>query len=726
MFRLACIVVLTLVLATASLAQTGHWESHANDIGGLGSTLHAAGDRAAGVTQEISQRLLFFDTLNGQWVAHDLAEQHTWQLLAAEGDLVLVVADGVAVAYNGLTATAHELALSGDLLRNDSNHQSFACGARLAYVATDEMLYVFDAELDDWQGSSITLPGGYNTCLSAVSADWVGLSLIPTSYGAAAPCHAYSLPHHQFAETGNGPVWGPTSGALDHGFAWSNHAEINQRLVGYSAINNTFTYSTVNDDHGDITAGVSDPVGKALRTVYAAVYDIPGAVDREHHFHAFDTRQGSWVHDVREWEPAFSYPWDNLIVGGQFAVTCHEINPGLLEYRIYRGADGTVQEYEPELGITGINHMAGGSTFVVFDLDWYAWGLNTVTGDSSRVELENIYSPSLKTSGEDFGLFGLTDDENEIMEVFAYNGVANEWTTRTVGQQYSVHDFSGSHCFITTVTDVDIDVVFYSGHHGVLQGLDFPLGPYPYFGYSDHLAALRTTGGDGCLYDASRERLFEHDYDFVREGIGQCMFVGADTGALTAWGYSSLSGIWTSVGLDETPRLGESRTYLGWVADPAPSRHYQVFNALHDSWTPLDLTANASGESLGERTMVVVTSSNLHAFDPDGPITALEDDDLVADEETPRVALAPATPNPFNPRTSINYSLEQAQDAVVRVYDLAGRCVAELASGPHTAGSHQVLWNGADQQGHALASGAYLVRLETEQAVRTQKISLVR
>lgn len=89
----------------------------------------------------------------------------------------------------------------------------------------------------------------------------------------------------------------------------------------------------------------------------------------------------------------------------------------------------------------------------------------------------------------------------------------------------------------------------------------------------------------------------------------------------------------------------------------------------------------------------------------------------------PRLAVHP---NPFNPQTTITFSLERAERANVEVYELTGKRVAVLADRTLTAGDHSLLWNGRDVAGRSMPSGTYLVRLETESAVRSQKLMLVR
>ncbi len=76
------------------------------------------------------------------------------------------------------------------------------------------------------------------------------------------------------------------------------------------------------------------------------------------------------------------------------------------------------------------------------------------------------------------------------------------------------------------------------------------------------------------------------------------------------------------------------------------------------------------------------------------------------------IALAQNRPNPFNPRTTITFSLAQAGPAHIALFDVRGRRVRVLVDGPIAAGRHNVEWDGRDDQGHAMPSGVYLCRLQ--------------
>jgi hypothetical protein len=70
-----------------------------------------------------------------------------------------------------------------------------------------------------------------------------------------------------------------------------------------------------------------------------------------------------------------------------------------------------------------------------------------------------------------------------------------------------------------------------------------------------------------------------------------------------------------------------------------------------------------------------------------------------------------AYPNPFNPETSIAYTVQNDGPVSMRIYSVSGRLVRTLKSGENTgAGTYAVRWNGTDEQGRHVPSGIYFVK----------------
>ncbi len=109
----------------------------------------------------------------------------------------------------------------------------------------------------------------------------------------------------------------------------------------------------------------------------------------------------------------------------------------------------------------------------------------------------------------------------------------------------------------------------------------------------------------------------------------------------------------------------------------------------------------------------------------DGVSHAAEPTDRVI-PGAPAGRLNPAAPNPFNPRTSVSFVLVKDEFIELGVYDMSGRLVRTIATGLHTAGLHEVVWNGQDDGGQRVASGVYLVRLSGDGFVETRSVSLIK
>lgn len=92
-----------------------------------------------------------------------------------------------------------------------------------------------------------------------------------------------------------------------------------------------------------------------------------------------------------------------------------------------------------------------------------------------------------------------------------------------------------------------------------------------------------------------------------------------------------------------------------------------------------------------------------------------------------RTALMGNAPNPFNPSTRIQYQVHEPARITIVVYNVLGQPVRRLASGEAAVGVHTVTWDGLDENGLAVSSGAYLYVLTTDTGVRdVRRMLLVR
>jgi len=89
--------------------------------------------------------------------------------------------------------------------------------------------------------------------------------------------------------------------------------------------------------------------------------------------------------------------------------------------------------------------------------------------------------------------------------------------------------------------------------------------------------------------------------------------------------------------------------------------------------------------------------------------------------------LGPNVPNPFNPLTTLEYVVPEAADVRLDIFDARGTHVRTLVAPAHAEpGTARVTWNGANDAGHALASGLYIVRLSAGAQSASRKMLLLR
>ncbi|TKJ42993.1 hypothetical protein CEE36_05775 [candidate division TA06 bacterium B3_TA06] len=100
---------------------------------------------------------------------------------------------------------------------------------------------------------------------------------------------------------------------------------------------------------------------------------------------------------------------------------------------------------------------------------------------------------------------------------------------------------------------------------------------------------------------------------------------------------------------------------------------------------------------------------------------------LTSSEEIGSLVLEQNWPNPWADATEICYFLPKGvSSATLKVYDVSGKLVKTLASGPQDAGAHSVFWDGRDEQGQSVASGVYFYMLKTGDQKQTKKMLLLR
>ena len=86
-------------------------------------------------------------------------------------------------------------------------------------------------------------------------------------------------------------------------------------------------------------------------------------------------------------------------------------------------------------------------------------------------------------------------------------------------------------------------------------------------------------------------------------------------------------------------------------------------------------------------------------------------------------------PNPFNPSTTISYSIPEGQSEVavkLTVFNLRGQLVKTLVQSHQTAGQYRVQWDGINENSQRVTSGVYLYRLQAGNFTQTRKMVILK
>ena len=91
-----------------------------------------------------------------------------------------------------------------------------------------------------------------------------------------------------------------------------------------------------------------------------------------------------------------------------------------------------------------------------------------------------------------------------------------------------------------------------------------------------------------------------------------------------------------------------------------------------------------------------------------------------------RALISSNYPNPFNPSTTIAFSIPEDGLVKLGIYNVKGQKVKDLCDSEMLRGHHKVVWDGKDKHQRDVSSGIYFVRLQASGAISTRKIMLMK
>ena len=203
------------------------------------------------------------------------------------------------------------------------------------------------------------------------------------------------------------------------------------------------------------------------------------------------------------------------------------------------------------------------------------------------------------------------------------------------------------------------------------------------------------------------------------------------------------------------------------IADGAVRGRHRISTAREDLLSPgaiyeceIELWSTAMVFNRGHRMRVAISSSNAPRFDPNpnsghpfrtGQDTVIATNTIYFDAARPSHIIMPVTsgevavdekqgeprgpiafelrqnyPNPVRHETSITYVLPRAAQVQLAIYNTLGQEIVRLQQGLLPPGKHQVRWDGLDRTGRPAGRGIYFYRLQTNGAVVTRKLLVMR
>jgi hypothetical protein len=83
-------------------------------------------------------------------------------------------------------------------------------------------------------------------------------------------------------------------------------------------------------------------------------------------------------------------------------------------------------------------------------------------------------------------------------------------------------------------------------------------------------------------------------------------------------------------------------------------------------------------------------------------------------------------PNPFNPETTISFSVPTDGKVLVTIYNIKGQKIKQLLNETMLTGKHAVIWNGTDSNGKSVSSGLYFAKIKQGNTHRIHKMMLMK
>jgi len=204
------------------------------------------------------------------------------------------------------------------------------------------------------------------------------------------------------------------------------------------------------------------------------------------------------------------------------------------------------------------------------------------------------------------------------------------------------------------------------------------------------------------------------------------------------FGYSLDVGDWTAGDYGDPQTLESKCTFInpevynpetGYIiVDVTTQVIHDIENERNKSQFRIGFEINTDGDSMYDRIQICKVTPNL-AHKP-SLLFYLSDSTYVFEdyitELTNDIIIIENFPNPFNPKTTISFSLQNDSKIELSIYNIKGQLVEILVNDFKPAGQHSVVWDGRDENNQPVGSGIYFYKLKAGDFREVRKMILMK
>lgn len=724
------LVILVLLQSHMVFSQTGAWISQPISQDMSGDWYHDCGETVAALTRQYSRYIYFFDINSSQWTVVDFDMMQTIRGLTAKGNVAMAYSDSLIVGYSGITSQWDTVYYKGKPLDPNPwmSDPSWGCGENLAWFVTTQYVYIFDSQLGEWKTQPYSIPFTYTSGNGHFwsKGDYAGIIIYDIPLNIYYDL-AYSLPQHNFAVLTDGGYVTSISKELDHGFVAYWHDGNIYKRIGYSAFTNQFDVLTLNSEpcEPSVWYAPSQVINKTVLAFSITEFLSPPSNYRLHSY-GFDTRSGVWVehswdYDESQWD--FTTCWK---LAGQFAsLELLMTSNDQKNHLIFSGTNNAFSMLNPGLSSYSGGIQGGGTVSAEYDTS-HIWFYSASTGASHLIPYFNE-EPDGGFSGENFAIvFTKYKDNPDSLHLYIFHEPQDRVKSKVIPRRKYGTSANTPYLIAFATYGINNEVFFYSGIVNDYSIISFPSPVQPNQSHSRGVLSYVTTGDYFTLYDATSNMAYEIPQSIptlnINSGNYIALIINTSNSVYT---YSSLTQQWQELNIPEGINSIYCGDYVGLIKAPEWEKKYYAYNGYGGNLVPLTVSGNwvntlpiANG-----KTALVVRDSIIYAFSPGITTSTSPTQSPYVPEQ---IILHQNYPNPFNPVTNIRFTLPEAADVTLTVYDILGREVKTLVNERKAAGKHIVHWDGTDNSGQAVGSGVYYYRLTAGEYSSVKKMLLVR